>query len=325
MPPPWRPAITGQMQTARVLLVRATAGLVRAKSNRVLLGIFFMMLATSMFPFMGGLVQLLGERYAADQIVWARVTSPLVFMLLLLMPKRGWEIFRTRQLVAQLKRSLTQLLSTSFYFTSVQFMGLAQATAISFTTPFLVTLTAWPILGEPISRRRLITMIVAFVGVLIIIRPGSGVFHWASIGILCSACFYALYQVYTRGVASHDSPETSVIYSVLIATVVMSIIMLFRWKNPETWLDAGMMFATGIFGGLGHWCLARAMTYAPANVVSPFQYWQLVGAVIVGYLVSGNMPDAYTWVGAAIIVGAGLYLGWRDSRAKSTYTVEPNV
>lgn len=297
---------------------RTFSGAEQGERGRIGLGIFYMVLATSLFPFMNGAVILLSERYASDQIIWARVTSHLVFMSLLILPREGLGVLRTRQIGAQIKRSAAQLASTSFYFSSVKFLGLAQATSISFTTPFLVTLLAVPILGERIMRHRVLAMIVAFAGVLIIMRPGSSVFHWASVGILCSAFFYALYQVYTRGVAGHDSPSTSVIYSVLLATIVMSVVMLFRWKTPETWYDVGLMCSLGVFGGLGHWSLAKAMTYAPANVVSPFQYWQLIGAVIIGYLISGYMPDAFVWLGAALIIGAGLYLAWKDTRAKGS-------
>ena len=277
-------------------------------------GIFFMVLGVSFFPFMNGVVQILSQRYGTDQIIWARVTSHFVFMLALILPYEGLSVFRSQQLGSQIKRSAAQLMSTTFYFSSVKHLGLAQATAISFMTPFFVAAIAWPILGERITVQRLTTMLVAFLGVVIIIRPGTSFFHWASVGILCSACFYATYQVYTRGVAGTDTPNTSVIYSVLLATIVMSILMLFRWKTPESWKDVGLMCSLGVCGGLGHWCLAKAMTYAPANVVSPFQYWQLIGAVIIGYVITGQWPDALTWLGAAIIIGAGLYLGWREMR-----------
>lgn len=310
-------APSGAMQAARAGWARGAAGVARVQGNRVALGIFFMVLATSLFPFMNGAVQLLSARYPTDQIVWARVTSHLLFMLILFLPRDGMALFRTRQIGAQFKRSLCQLLSTSFYFTAVKYLPLAQATTISFTTPFFVAGLARPILGEKLGLYRLVTMLVAFAGVLIIVRPGSNVFHWATVGVLLSALFYGLYQVYTRSVAGHDSPNTSVVYSVMLATVVMSIVMLFRWKTPESWTDIGLMCSLGIFGGLGHWCLAKAMTYAPVNVVAPFQYWQLIGAVGVGYMITGYMPDLYTWMGAAVIIGAGLYLGWRDTRAKA--------
>ena len=293
-------------------------GTASAPPHRIGYGILFMMLGVSFFPFMNGTVQVLSERYASDQIIWARVTSHLVFMLALILPRHGLGVFRSSQLGSQIKRSAAQLMSTSFYFTSVKYLGLAQATAISFMTPFFVAALAWPILGERLSRHRLLSMLVAFAGVILIIRPGTSFFHWASIGILCSALFYGTYQVYTRGVASTDHPNTSVIYSVLLASLVMSVIMLFRWKPLESWRDAGLMLWLGVCGGLGHWCLAKEMTYAPANVVAPFQYWQLIGAVIVGFWISGQWPDGMTWLGAAIIVGAGLYLGWRDTRSKKT-------
>jgi drug/metabolite transporter (DMT)-like permease len=308
---------SGAMRVARGGWARGAAGVARIQGNRVALGIFFMVLATSLFPFMNGAVQLLSPRYSTDQIVWARVTSHLAFMLILFLPRDGLSLFRTRQLGVQFKRSVCQLMSTSFYFTAIKYLPLAQATTISFTTPFFVAALARPILGERLGFYRLMTMLVAFIGVLIIVRPGTNVFHWATVGVLLSALFYGLYQVYTRGVAGYDSPSTSVVYSVMLATLVMSVVMLFRWKTPESWTDVALMCSLGFFGGLGHFFLAKAMTYAPANVVAPFQYWQLIGAVGVGYMISGYMPDLYTWIGAAVIIGAGLYLGWRDTRAKA--------
>lgn len=298
------------------MMQKVTEQIRKVRSNRVLLGILFMMAATTLFPFMNGIVQVLSQRYASDQVIWARVTSHLIFVLILFMPQDGWKIFTTRQPISQAMRSISQLGSTSLYFSSVKFLELAQATAISFMTPFMVTLMAKPMLGEKIGFERLMALAVGFVGVLIIIRPGSDVFQWATIGVLASAACYGLYQVYTRKVAPVDPPSTSVVYSVLLGAVLLSIVMLFRWKTPETWTDAGLMFCLGIFGGVGHWCVAKAMTYAPANVISPFMYWQLIGSVIVGYGISGNLPDAYTWLGASVLVAAGLYMGWRETRPK---------
>ena len=148
------------------------------RQNRPLLGILFMMAAVTMFPFMGKLVQLLSERYESDQIVWARVTMQTVLMLVMFMPRRGLSIFFTNQPIAQLGRGLAQFGATTMYFVAVKFMPLAQSTAISFTTPFFVTALAWPMLGERFGLQRLFTLIVGFMGVLIIIRPGSDVRQW---------------------------------------------------------------------------------------------------------------------------------------------------
>ena len=287
------------------------------RQNRPLLGILYMMAAVTMFPFMGAFVQLLSDRFPSEQIVWARVTTQTLLMIAMFAPRRGLSVFVSGQPFGQLGRGLSQLCATSLYFFSVKFMHLAQATAISFTTPFFVTALAWPMLGERFGKQRLISLIIGFIGVLIIIRPASNLFQWASIGVIASAFFYALYQVLTRKVSTHDDAEVSAIYGAMPATVVLSIVMLFRWKQPDTWLDAAMLMGPGVFGGIGHYFLARAMSYAPAGVVSPFQYWQIIGASILGYFISGQLPDIYTYIGAAVLIGAGIYMGWRETRKKS--------
>ena len=129
-----------------------------------------------------------------------------------------------------------------------------------------------------------------------------------------SAVCYAFYQILTRFVGGHDQPETSAFYSALVGTVVLTFYVPFTWTPVQSWSDAALMFSLGILGGLGHYCVARALIYAQANMAAPFLYWQMVGSVIVGYLLSGYLPDAMTWLGAAIIVAAGLYIGWRETR-----------
>ncbi|HRD79038.1 MAG TPA: DMT family transporter, partial [Hyphomicrobiaceae bacterium] len=231
------------------------------------------------------------------------------------MPRLGAGVVRTTQPLSQLARSFLLLGSTFMFFNGVKHLELAQAASISFMAPFIVVLLALPMLGEPISIHRIGAVLAGFVGVLIVIRPGSAVFQWASLLIVGSACCYALYQIFTRRVAGHDRPETSAFYSALIGTLVMAGVI--TWKGfapPKSLLDAGLLASLGILGAAGHYCVARAMTYAAANVVAPFQYWQMVGSVIVGYLVSHRLPDAYTWLGASVIIGAGLYIGWRDAR-----------
>lgn len=284
--------------------------------HRPLLGILFMCLSASLFPVMNGLVKVLSASYASEQIIWARTASHLVFVLLLFGPRYGVRIFRTVRPGVQLARSLVLLASTTCFFSGVKFIPLAEAASISFMAPFIVALLAVPMLGEKASLPRLAAVCVAFVGVLVVIRPGSDVFRWASLLIVGSALFYATYQILTRRVAGEDRPETSVVYSALVGTVVMSAVVPFFWTTPTDWRDTALLASLGVLGGLGHYCVARAMTYASASVVSPFQYWQMVGSVTVGYLLFSDLPDAYTWTGAALIVGSGLFIGWRETRER---------
>lgn len=286
-------------------------------AQRPLLGILFMMLAASLFPVMNGLVKLLSDAYSSEQIIWARTASHLVFVLLLFGPRHGgWRLLRTARPRHQIARSLVLLASTTCFFTGVKFLPLADAVAVSFASPFIVALLAVPFLGETLSLVRLAAVAVGFLGVLVVIRPGSEVFQWASLLMVASACCYATYQILTRHVASHDRPETSVVYSALVGALVMSAVVPFFWTTPQAFGDILLLASLGVLGGTGHYCVARALAYATASVVSPFHYWQIVGAVTLGYLMFGDLPDAYTWLGAALIIGSGLFIGWRESRER---------
>jgi drug/metabolite transporter (DMT)-like permease len=286
-----------------------------AAPNRALLGILCMLLASSLFPVMNGLVQVLSARYSTEQIVWARAASHFVFIVAVFAPRYGPALLRSATPGWQIVRSAVHLCSMVCFFTGVKYLPLAKASSISFLAPFFVALLAWPLLGERMTAGRMGAVIVALLGALVIIRPGSAVFHWASLFMLGSALCYALYQILTRRVTRQDSAETSAVYSALVGTVVMSIVVPFVW-TATTWADAALLFSLGIIGGTGHYFVARAMTYAQANVVAPFGYWQLVGSVIVGYLISGYLPDAFTWLGAGIIVCAGVYIAWCEAAAK---------
>lgn len=283
--------------------------------QKPLLGILFMCLASSFFPAMNGLAKLMSRDYSSEQVVWARTLSHLVFVLVLFMPKAGLGILRTRRPGVQFLRGCMLISSTFLFFSAIRFVPIAQAASISFTAPLIVVMLAGPMLGERVTLSRVVAVIVGFAGVLVVIRPGAAVFQWASLLIVGSAACYAVYQVLTRRVAGFDAPETSVVYSALLGSVLMSAIVPFSWRTPGSLTDVLLLGSLGVLGGLGHYCVARALTYAAANFLSPFQYWQMVGSVIVGYWLFGEIPDAFTWIGAALIIAAGVYVGLRGQSA----------
>jgi drug/metabolite transporter (DMT)-like permease len=284
--------------------------------RRLWLGIFFMCAATTCFPVMNGIVQVLSRTYPSEQVIWARTAGHLLIVLLVVVPRYGLGVLTTRRPMAQVSRSLLLLGSTTLFFFAVKDVPLAKAASISFMAPFFVTLLALPMLGERIDARRLATVVVGFLGVLVVIRPGSEVFQPAALLIVGSAFCYAVYQVFTRKVAGIDRPETSVMYSALVGTIVMSFVVPFAWRTPDNLVDVLLMLSLGLLGAGGHWCVAKAMTYGQASVISPFQYWQMIGSVLVGYAVSGMFPDATTWVGAGIIVACGITLAVVESRRR---------
>ena len=284
--------------------------------NRTLVGILFMLAASSLFPVMNGLVQVMSAYYSTEQIVWARAASHFIFIVALFLPALAVTVLRTATPKWQIIRSMVHLMSMLFFFTGVKYLPLAKAASISFTAPFFVALLAWPMLGERLTLSRFGAIMVAFTGVLIIIRPGSDVFQWASLYMLGSALCYGLYQVLTRRVAGYDSAETTAVYSALVGTVVMSLAMPFFWTPIASWTDGAILFSLGIIGGIAHYFVARAMVYAQASIIAPFGYWQLIGSVVVGYFISGYLPDMFTWVGAGIIVCAGLHIAWTETRSR---------
>jgi drug/metabolite transporter (DMT)-like permease len=288
-----------------------------AASNRTLLGILCMLLASTLLPVMNGLVQILSERYTTEQILWARASSHLVFVLALFAPRYGpVALVRSAAPGWQILRSGVHLMSMLCFFTGVKYLPLAKAASISFAAPFIVAVLAWPLLGERMTVARIAAVAVAFLGVLVVIRPGSEVFQWAALLLLGSAFFYAVYQILTRRVARADSAETSTLYSPLLATGAMSLALPFAWVPVASWGDAALLGSLGILGGTAHYFVARAMIYAQANVIAPFGYWQLVASVVVGYLISGHLPDALTWIGAGIIVCAGIWIAWSETRER---------
>jgi drug/metabolite transporter (DMT)-like permease len=286
-----------------------------ADGQRILAGILFMCGAGVLFPVMNGFAKFLGESgYDSLQVSWARAFGHILFMLAAFVPRFGLGMLRTRRPGTQLLRSALLMTSNLSFFFAIITIPIAKAASISLTAPLVVALLAWPMLGERTTVGRLVALGTGFVGVIIVIRPGTELFQWASLFVVWSATCYALYQVLTRRVAGVETPETSAIYSSMVGAFGLIAVLPFVWKTPESFRDIAYFCSLGVLGALGHYCVARAMHYAPANVVSPFQYMQLLGSVAVGYLFFGNFPDVLGWVGAAIIVAAGLYIGWTQRK-----------
>lgn len=288
-----------------------------APPPRILLGIFFMCSAGVLFTIMGGFGKILGSNYSSLQVSWARTFIHLVFMLAMFMPASGFRLLRTRRLGTQLARSTMLFLSNLCFFYAITFIPLAMASSISLASPLIVALLAWPMLGERTTRTRVIALGIGFLGVLVVIRPGTELFHPASLFILGSASSYSIYQILTRQIAGTEAPETLATYSAVVGAIGMLVVLPFVWITPAALADIAMFIGIGVLGGAGHYFVARALISAPANIVTPFQYFQLIGAVTVGYLFFGDLPDSLTWLGAAIIIGSGLFIGWSQSRRKA--------
>ena len=281
---------------------------------RVLAGIGLMCLAGAMFPFMNGFAKTLGRDYSTLEVSWARFFGHVVFTMVAFLPSSGVRMFITRQPKLQLARSVIQCLSNCLFVAAIVYIPLADAAAIGMLGPLIVALLAWPMLRERTSFTHGLAIVVGFIGVLIVIRPGSAVFHPSSLFLIGSATCFALYQILTRMGAGIDPPATTTFYSSAFGAVAMLVVLPFVGKFPVSFGDFGLFCMLGILGGAGHYCVVRALAYAPANIIAPFQYFQLLGSVAVGFMMFGQLPDAMTWVGSAVVIAAGLWMGWPRTR-----------
>lgn len=285
-----------------------------AFDRRLVAGVLFMLGSGTLFPIMNGFAKTLGADYNSLQVSWARAFGHIIFLLAAFLPRHGLSVLKTRRPLVQFARSMMLFLSNLCFFFAITFIPLAKAATISLTAPLIVALLAWPLLGERTTRLRLALLAVGFVGVIIVIRPGSALFHWASLFVVASATCYSLYQIMTRRISGVDSPETSAILSSTVGAFVMILVLPFVWKTPVAARDIAMFCSMGVLGALGHYCVARALTLAPANIVTPFQYFQLIASVIVGYVGFGDLPDALTWLGAGVIMASGIAMGFSQTR-----------
>lgn len=286
-----------------------------SREPRILRGIFFIVLATALFVAMNTGVKLLRPHLPTVELIWARTLGHMLFIFAIFGPGHGWwRLLQTRKPGTQLARSLLLLASTSFFFSALGWVPLAEATAVSFTSPLVVAALAGPMLAERVRLGHWLAIAVGLAGALIVIRPGVGGADPYLGLVIGSSCCYAVYQILTRRVAGHDRPETSVTYSALLGTLVLSVVVPFYWQTPARLLHWLILVVIGLLGGLGHYFVAQALRLGPASVISPFHYVQLIAAAVMGYLAFGDVPSASTWVGAAVIIASGLYIAWRETR-----------
>ena len=281
------------------------------------LAILLILITTVMFAMLDTGVKYVGQFYPVLQIAWARYVFQMVVVPMVIGRSRPRDILRTKRPGLQVLRSMMMVGATLSFFTAVNLMPVAEASAIGMISPLLVTALAIPLLGEQVGRRRWLAVLFGLIGALIIIRPGFGTLSWAAILPVITAICYALYQITTRMLAEIDPPITTFFYSGAVGVVVLSLAVPFVWQTP-TMGGWAMMIALGLIAGFGHYCVIQAMRRAPASVLAPISFVQLVWVAILGYLVFGDFPDGYTLLGATIVVGSGGYVFYREDIVKRT-------
>lgn len=255
-------------------------------------------------------------------LCWVRYVVHLLLVLGLVLPLRGKKILRSVRPSAQIARGSVMLLATLSFFTTLHYLPQAEATAINFLAPLIMLALAPWVLKEPARLSRWVAAGVGFLGVLIIIRPDAGLDPVGTLFGLLTAFLFAGQYIATRRVAV-DDPFTTLVWSGAVGSLCLTVILPF--VLPSVWpLLAGLngwqwliLISTGFWGAVGHLLQIQAYRYAPASVLAPFIYLQIISAAALGWLIWGQFPDAFSWLGIAVICASGMTIAvveWRGRK-----------
>ena len=286
-------------------------------------GILMALLATIAYAVVDTLSKYQAQSYPVGMIVWARYAVPFALLLAVFLPRRGLGVLRTGFPAIQFVRGILLTAGTLFIIFAYRSMPIAEAQAISFIHPVLLTLLAVLFLGEKVSRLGWVAVLLGFSGVLLIVRPGGGLFTPTALLPLGLALSFSSYQIFTRIIAHREDSMISLFCVLFVGSLVMSLALPFVWVDPT--VEGTLMFGLiGVVSGVGHFSTIKSLEYAPASLVAPFAYTQLLWVSILGALVFGDFPDAITLLGMAIVVAGGLLVAAarhgaaRAARGKAT-------
>ena len=285
--------------------------------DRIGLGIASMMVAVAAMSLMDAVAKWLGQGYPIVEIVFFRNIFAMAPIFFIVWQGGGRPALRIGWGFGYLLHTAFGLVAIFAFFTGLRYLPLADAIAIAFVAPLFVTALSVPVLGERVGARRWGAVIVGFLGVLVMTRPGAEAFQPAALLILAAALFYALAMLVTRRQARTDSTPSILLYTTGLSLAVSAALLPFGWRSPSS--EDLMLFALlGLIAGGGKYFFIQAYRYAPAAVVAPFDYTALIWGTIMGWLVWHELPGPHVWLGVAILVASGLYIIHRETRLGRT-------
>ncbi|MBV8033385.1 MAG: DMT family transporter [Betaproteobacteria bacterium] len=278
-----------------------------------LIGIGLMSGAFVLFTILDGTAKwLVTNAMPVFMVVWLRFVLHALFATALLVPVKGKALFRTSHLKWHVARAAMFMVMTGMNFWALQYLQLTVTASIFFTVPIITALVAARMLHEKLDAGRWIAILAGFAGVLVIVHPWGAGFHPAMILAMGNAVLYAAYNLTTRHLAAYDPPETIQYLPAVGAAIGLTPLALASWEWPDSPLEWTLACLIGLMGGGGHYLVALAHRYAPATVIAPFLYQQIVYMALFGYLVFGDVPRPSLWIGAAVVIASGLYLFARE-------------
>ncbi len=283
-----------------------------ASLDRPALGIVLMLTGIAGFAVMDAIIKWLTADYSVPQVVALRSWFGLPLLCIFALHQGGLKTLKTRRPMVHVGRYLLVLALSFSFFWALSQMKLVDAIAITFAAPIFITALSVPLLKEPVGLHRWFAIGIGFCGVLIMLRPGMGVFQWAALVVLGSAVVYALLMITTRAFKSTESTAALMLYPQLGMSLTGIAFAPYFWVTPSPG-DLGLFALAGLFGSVGVMCLTHAFRLGPAAVISPFEYSALIWATLLGFLLWSELPDKYTLVGAGVVISSGLYIIYRET------------
>ncbi len=289
----------------------AASGRIRQSNSR--LGILLMLGGMFLFSAVDTQAKFLTNTFHPTQVIWFRQLGLLIGVFILIRI-RGTSVLSTRQPMLQLTRGGLAICSALLFVFAIRHAELADAVAVSFVAPFFLTILGALLLGEKVGIRRWSAVVIGFIGAMIIIRPGTDAVHPAVFLVLLAAALYALRQVIGRILADTDKTQTTVAYTAIIGSLLITLPMPFVWKTPDNSTQLLIIITMSLMAAVAEVLVIRALEVAEAVVVAPIHYTLIIWGTIYGYLVFGHFPDAWTWIGTAVIISAGVFTLLRSHR-----------
>jgi drug/metabolite transporter (DMT)-like permease len=282
-----------------------------ARADRPFKGIALILSSTVFLGVSDVTAKYLSATLPSIEIAWLRFLVFAMIMAPAMVPGSPLFALKTNNVSLQLMRGAALLGSSLFFISGLRYLPIAEASATGFVSPLFVTALSIIFLSEKVGVRRWLATAVGLLGVLIILRPGSSAFHPAAVFPIVSALAWAATLIMTRMMSGKEHAITIMTYSSIAGVAILTVLVPFVWVTPS-WQAIAFGVLIGVFSTAGQWIVVLAFRYADASVLAPFSYTQLLWVSILGFIIFGELPDIWTIVGAAFIVGSGLYTAHRE-------------
>lgn len=277
-------------------------------------GAILMLIAVSLFACLDTSAKLSGRSVPAIEVVWFRFVIHFVLAAAVLNPWKAPQAWRTSAPKLQLARAAVQIICTGLNFLALSYLQIAQTLSIQFMGPIFVTLLSVLFLGEVVGRYRWTAIFISFIGVLIITRPGFGTMSPGFGLIILSVIIGASYSIMTRKLAATESPGSMLLIMAAFPAIILTPIMPFVWVWPATAADWWALVGTGVFGVVSHFFYIQAHRHAQSSFLAPLQYFQFLAVLVLGFVIFGDVPTAWTFLGTLVLIGSGLFIWYRERK-----------